>query len=110
MGITVLSLFDGMSCGQIAFDKLGIKFDGVENKYFASEIKPFAIKTSLHNYPNTIHIGDVTKVNYKNGVLYTENGEFNIGRIDYLIGGSPCQDFSILNMLSQYKNQHLLYL
>ena len=95
-GITVLSLFDGMSCGQIAFDKLGIKFDGVNNKYFASEIKKAAIKVTMHNYKNTIQIGDVTKVHYKDGVLYTENGEYEVGKIDYLIGGSPCQDFSLL--------------
>jgi hypothetical protein len=94
----VLSLFDGMSCGQIAFDKLGIKFDGVNNKYFASEIKKHAIKVTKHNYPNTIHIGDVTKVSYKNGTLYTENGEYEVGEIDYLIGGSPCQDFSVAKL------------
>ena len=91
----VLSLFDGMSCGQIAFDKLGIRFDGVNNKYFASEIKKHAIKVTKNNYPNTIHIGDVTKVSYKNRTLYTENGEYEVGEIDYLIGGSPCQDLSI---------------
>ena len=94
----VLSLFDGMSCGQIAFDKLGIRFDGVNNKYFASEIKKHAIKVTKNNYPNTIHIGDVTKVSYKNGTLYTENGEYEVGEIDYLIGGSPCQDFSIAKL------------
>ena len=94
----VLSLFDGMSCGQIAFDKLGIRFDGVNNKYFASEIKKHAIKVTKNNYPNTIHIGDVTKVSYKNGTLYTENGEYEVGEIDYLIGGSPCQDFSVAKL------------
>lgn len=93
--MVILSLFDGMSCGQIAFDKLGIKFDGVNNKYFASEIKKHAIKVTKNNYPNTIHIGDVTKVSYKNGTLYTENGVYEVGEIDYLIGGSPCQDFSV---------------
>lgn len=96
--MNILSLFDGMSCGQIAFDKLGIKFDGNENKYYASEIKKHAIAVTKHNYPNTIHIGDVTKVSYKNGILTTENGEYNIGDIDYLIGGSPCQDFSIAKL------------
>lgn len=92
----VLSLFDGMSCGQIALDKLGIKFDGVNNKYFASEIKKHAINVTKHNYPNTIHIGDVTKISYKDGTLYTENGERKVGKIDLLMGGSPCQDFSLL--------------
>ena len=96
--MVVLSLFDGMSCGQIAFDKLGIKFDGVNNKYFASEIKKHAIKVTKNNYPNTIHIGDVTKVSYKNGTLYTENGEYEVGEIDYLIGGRPCQDFSVAKL------------
>lgn len=93
--MNVLSLFDGMSCGQIAFDKLGIKFDGKVNKYYASEIKGNGMKVTKHNYPNTIHIGDVTKVSYRDGILYTENGEYNVGEIDYLIGGSPCQDFSV---------------
>lgn len=96
--MVVLSLFDGMSCGQIAFEKLGIRFDGVNDKYFASEIKKYAIKVTKENYPNTIHIGDVTKVSYKDGILYTENGEHEVGKIDYLIGGSPCQDFSFAKL------------
>jgi DNA (cytosine-5)-methyltransferase 3A len=87
-----------MSCGQIAFDKLGINFEGVKNKYFASEIKKTAIKVTKDNFPNTIHIGDVSKVSYKNGVLYAENGEYEVREIDYLIGGSPCQDFSMMKM------------
>jgi len=57
-GINVLSLFDGMSCGQIALERSGIKV----NKYFASEIKPHAIKVTQHNYPNTIQLGDVRNV------------------------------------------------
>ena len=105
--MNVLSLFDGMSCGQIAFDKLGIKFDGTKNKYFASEIKKSAIKVTKHNYPNTIHIGDVTKVSYSNGVLYTENGEYEVGEIDYLIGGSPCQDFSYAKLQTAKDNKYL---
>lgn len=95
MSFNVLSLFDGMSCGQIAFEKLGIKFDGEKNKYFASEIKKIGIKVTQYNYPKTIQIGDVTKISYKNGVLYTENGNYKV-KIDVLIGGSPCQDFSLL--------------
>lgn len=89
--LKVLSLFDGMSCGQIALNKLGIN----NYEYYASEIKKNAIKVTQHNYPNTIQIGDVTKVRYLDGILYTENGEFNVGEIDLLFGGSPCQDFSI---------------
>ena len=90
-GIKVLSLFDGMSCGQIALERSGIKVD----KYYASEIKKHAIKLTMEHYPNTIQIGDVTKVSYKDGILYTQNGEFEVGKIDLLIGGSPCQNFSI---------------
>ena len=77
--MNVLSLFDGMSCGQIALDQLGVK---IEN-YFASEIKPHAIKVTQENYPKTVQIGDVTKVKGK-----------DLPNIDILIGGSPCQDFS----------------
>lgn len=93
-GITVLSLFDGMSCGRIALERSGIKV----NKYYASEIKKHAIKLTMEHYPGTIQIGDVTKVNYKDGVLYTENGNFKVGKIDLLIGGSPCQNFSIASI------------
>ena len=57
-GINVLSLFDGVSCGQVALNNAGIKV----NNYFASEIDKYAIQVTKHNYPNTKHIGDVTKV------------------------------------------------
>lgn len=87
----VLSLCDGMSCGQIALERAGIKVD----KYFASEIKEIGIKVTKANYPDTIHIGDVTKISYKDGVLYTENGNFVVGHIDLVMFGSPCQTFSI---------------
>lgn len=88
--MTVLSLCDGMSCGQIALERAGIKV----NKYFASEIKDIAIKVTRDNYPNTIHIGSVTEVSYKDGILHTENGDFKTD-IDIVIFGSPCQTFSI---------------
>ena len=90
-GLTVLSLFDGMSGGQIVLRELGIKVD----KYFASEIKPIGIKVTKENFPDTIHIGDVNKIHYKDGVLSTEVGDFEVGEIDLFIGGSPCQSFSI---------------
>ena len=80
--LNVLSLFDGMSCGQIALDNLGVKVDN----YFASEIKKHAIQCTLDNFPNTKHIGDVTKVKGS-----------DLPEIDLLIGGSPCQDFSRAN-------------
>jgi len=79
VGLNVLSLFDGMSCGQIALERCGIEVDN----YFASEIDKYAIQVTKKNYPNTIHIGDVTKV--KGG---------DLPKIDLLIGGSPCQGFS----------------
>lgn len=87
--MNVLSLCDGMSCGHIALDRAGIKVD----KYFASEIKDIGIKVTKVNYPDTIHIGDVTKVTYKDGVLYWENGSCKID-IDLVMFGSPCQSFS----------------
>jgi len=89
MGIKVLSLCDGMSCGQIALEKLGIKVD----KYYASEIKDIAINATKHNFPLTIYVGDLTKISYENGVLKTEVGEFKEG-FDLVIFGSPCQSFS----------------
>ena len=89
--MNVLSLFDGISCGQVALNRAGIKIDN----YYASEIKKHAIGVTQKHFPNTIQIGDVTKVKYKGGILYTENGVFKVGKIDLLIGGSPCQNFSM---------------
>jgi DNA-cytosine methyltransferase len=77
--INVLSLFDGMSCGQIALNKLGVKYDN----YYASEIDKFAISITKKNYPNTIHLGDVRDVKGS-----------DLPKIDLLFGGSPCQSFS----------------
>ena len=89
--LKVLSLCDGMSCGHIALDKVGIKVE----QYFAAEIKDVAIKVTKNNYPNTIHIGDVNKISFKDGILCTEKGDFNVGHIDLVMFGSPCQTFSI---------------
>lgn len=86
----VLSLFDGMSCGNLAFKSAGVNI----SEYYASEIKPHGIKVTKDNFPNTIQIGDVKKVSFKDGVLYTEKGNFEVGEFDILIGGSPCQNFS----------------
>lgn len=77
--MNVLSLFDGMSCGQIALKNLGIKVD----KYFACEIDKHAIEITQHNFPETIQLGDVTKVKAT-----------DLPKIDLVIGGSPCQGFS----------------
>lgn len=90
----VISLFDGMSCGQIALNALGYN---VRN-YFASEIDTNAIKVTQANYNNTIQLGDVTKVKIEsNGIIKSENGIVGCVRhsgIDLVIGGSPCQGFS----------------
>lgn len=91
--INVLSLFDGGSMGQVALKKAGFKI----GNYFASEIDDKAIEVTMDNFPNTIQIGDVRKVNYKNGILYTEKGDFKAGEIDIVQGGSPCQTVSLAN-------------
>lgn len=88
--LNVLSLFDGISCGQVALKRENLP---IEN-YYASEIDRYAIQVTQKNFPLTIHVGDVAKVTYNNGTLYTETGEYYIGDIDLLIGGSPCQSFT----------------
>jgi len=77
--LKVLSLFDGISCGQVALERAGIEVDS----YYASEICDYSIKITKKNFPNTIEIGDVRDVN---------TSKFK--DIDILIGGSPCQSFS----------------
>lgn len=79
----VLSLFDGISCLQLALQRCNITVE----EYYASEIKKSAIKVTQYHFPNTIQIGDIRKVHYKDGVLYTENGNFNVGSIDLVGGG-----------------------
>ena len=73
--MNVLSLFDGMSCGQIALKQLGI----IPEKYYASEIDKHAIKQTQLNFPDKIQLGDVTQVDVS-----------KLEPIDLLIGGSPC--------------------
>jgi site-specific DNA-cytosine methylase len=77
--INVFSAFDGMSCGQIALNKVGIEYEN----YFSSEIDEASIKVTQYNYHNTIQVGDITKIKSE-----------NFPKIDLLIGGSPCQGFS----------------
>lgn len=74
----ILSLFDGISCGQIALQRANIPIE----VYYASEIDKYAIQITQKNYPNTVQLGDVRELNAKNL------------QIDLLIGGSPCQDLS----------------
>lgn len=80
--MNVLSVFDGMSCGQIALNRANIPYEN----YFSSEIKPFAIKVTQQNYPQTIQLGDILKIDVS-----------KLPIIDLFIGGSPCQDFSCAN-------------
>lgn len=105
-GLNVLSLFDGMSCGRLALERAGIKV----NNYFASEIDKYAIQVTKRNYPNTKHIGDVTKIKAS-----------ELPKIDLLISGSPCfkagtkvitnngykniEDISIGDMVLTHKNR-----
>ena len=76
----VLSLFDGISCGQVALTRAGVEYD----TYYASEIEIPAITVAKKNFPKTVHLGDVTKIKGK-----------DLPKIDLLIGGSPCQGFSV---------------
>lgn len=77
----VLSLFDGISCGQLALKRANINVD----KYYASEIDKYAIDITQKHFPNTIQIGDVKNIDT---TFFNES-------IDLLIGGSPCQNLSI---------------
>jgi len=77
----VLSLFDGMSCGQIALNRAGIVYE----KYYASEIEKHAIKVTQHNYPNTIQMGDIN--NWREWPIEWD-------KVDLIFAGSPCQGFS----------------
>ena len=77
----VLSLFDGVSCGRVALERAGIPVE----TYYASEIDKYAMSVAQAMYPDTIQIGDVCKVDFAQ----------YIGKVDMIIGGSPCQDLSI---------------
>jgi len=98
--ITVLSLFDGMSCGRLALERAWIPVAS----YYASEIDKYAIQVATKNFPDIKEIGDVEKLFYTDdywGVIRERlGGGFMCdcvvweGKIDLLIGGSPCQWFS----------------
>lgn len=80
-GMNVLSLFDGISCGQQALKEIGVPV----NKYYSSEVDKYAISITQHNFPNTIQLGDIEKWR-----------EWNIdwSGIDLVQGGFPCQSYS----------------
>lgn len=80
--MNILSLFDGISCGRVALERAGIKVD----KYYASEIDKYAIKISEKNYPDIIQLGDVAK---------WKEWDIDWSSIDLLIGGFPCQAYSM---------------
>jgi DNA-cytosine methyltransferase len=88
--MVVLSLFDGMSCGQIACERAGIKVD----KYYASEIDKYAIQVTQKNYPDTIQLGDITK--WK---------EWDIEKPDIILAGSPCQGFSFAGKQLNFEDE-----
>ena len=83
MGINVLSLFDGISCGMVALERAGIQVDN----YYASEIDKYATQISQKNYPDIIRLGDIN--NWQ---------EWKLPKIDLIMGGSPCQGFSNAGM------------
>lgn len=78
----VLSLFDGMSCGQIALIELGVKVE----RYYASEVDKQAIAQTQLNFPNTIQLGDIN---------HWQEWDINWGTVDLILAGSPCQGFSL---------------
>lgn len=80
--LNILSLFDGISCGRVALEHANIKI----NKYYASEINEYSIQIAKKNYPDTIEVGDVRKLDI----------EQIKDKIDLMIGGSPCQSFSFV--------------
>ena len=79
--MNVVSLFNGMNTGRQALENVGIKVD----KYYSSEIKPYAIELTQHHFPDTIQVGDVTK---------WKEWDIDWGSIDLILSGSPCQDLS----------------
>lgn len=80
--MNILSLFDGTSAGRLAAERAGLPI----NKYYASEIDKYAIAVSKKNYPDIIHLGNVEDY---------QEWDIDFGEIDLLLGGSPCQGFSI---------------
>lgn len=92
--MNVLSLFDGISCGQIALQRAGIKYDN----YYASEIDKYGIQITQKNHPKTIQVGDVIKLNVD-----------KLPKIDLLIGGSPCQSLSKMGDGSGFAGKSKLF-
>ena len=87
--MNVLSLFDGISGARVALERAGFKID----KYFSGEIDKYAISITNKNYPDTIQLGDVNKIKGS-----------DLPKIDLVIGGSPCQGFSIMGDRLQFQD------
>ena len=85
----VLSLFDGISCGQLALNRAGVEYQN----YYASEINKYAIQVTQHNWPRTTQLGDITKIQSD-----------QLLDIDLIIGGSPCQGFSVMGKLLNFED------
>lgn len=97
-GLRVLSLCDGMSGGQISLKELNIPVE----TYYASEIKPHAIKVTQKNFPNTIQIGDVMgfikEITDEGEYIVDEEKLDELGEIDLFLCGSPCKNMSLINI------------
>lgn len=92
--MNILSLFDGISCGQLALNRAGINY----SNYFASEIDKNAISVTQYHFPNTIQLGDVALVKAA-----------NLPKIDLIIGGSPCTSFSFAGKMEGFNGESKLF-
>lgn len=88
--INVCSVFDGMSCTRLALERSG----ATVNKYYASEVDKYAIKVTQANYPDTIQMGSITDLNAR-----------HMNKIDLLVGGSPCQGFSVAGKKRNFEDE-----
>ena len=85
--LTVLSLFDGISCGRVALERLGIPI----STYYTSEIDKYAIAISDYHFPDTVKLGDITT---------WESWEIDFSQVDLILGGFPCQSWSVNGRLN----------
>jgi len=133
--LNVLSLCDGMSCGQISL----VEEEFIIKKYYASEIDKNAIKVTQDNFPNTVQLGDVMsfvlEIKDNTKIVLDEEKLRELPKIDLVIFGSPCRSLSkttagrekynnglkgvswlfypcnaILQWLKKYNNVHIKFL